>query len=110
MYIYIYIYIRSLYVYIYTGVRGFPERDILYLAFKAEIYAAETFIAETFTAETFEVQTFKAEALRWPLETLFELFWVLVTKCLSDGFWRLILSYSQVWWPNGSQMASGGSF
>ena len=42
--------------------------------------------------------------LRWPLETHFELFWVLVTKWLSDGLWRLILSYSEVWWPNGSQL------
>ncbi len=48
--------------------------------------------------------------LRWPLETHFELFWVLLTKWLSDGLWRLILSYSEVCWPNGSQMASGGSF
>ncbi len=43
-------------------------------------------------------------ALRLPLETHFELFWVLVTKWLSDGLWMLILSYSEVWWPNGSQL------
>ncbi len=49
-------------------------------------------------------------ALRSPLEAHFKLFWALVAKLLSDGLWRLILSYSWLWWPNGSQVASGGSF
>ncbi len=49
-------------------------------------------------------------ALRWPLEGHFELFGALVAKWLSDGLWRVILSSSGLWWPNGSQMASGGSF
>ena len=49
-------------------------------------------------------------ALRWPLEGHLELFWALVAKWLSDGLWRVILSSSGLWWPNGSQMASGGSF
>ncbi len=40
----------------------------------------------------------------------FELFWTLVAKWLSGGLWRLILSSSGLWWPNGSQVASGGSF
>ena len=43
-------------------------------------------------------------------ETHFELFWALVAKWLSDGLCRLILSSSGLWWPIGSQMASGGSF
>ena len=29
---------------------------------------------------------------------------------LSDGLWRLILNCSGLWWPNGSQNASGRSF
>ena len=45
-------------------------------------------------------------ALRWPLETHFELYCALVANWLSDGLWRLILSSSGLWWPNGSQMAS----
>jgi hypothetical protein len=49
-------------------------------------------------------------ALRWPLEHHFELFWAPVAKWLSDGPWRVILSSSGLWWPNGPQMASGGSF
>ncbi len=49
-------------------------------------------------------------ALRWSLEAHFELFWALVAKWLSGGLWRLILSSSELWWPNGSQMVSGGSF
>ena len=49
-------------------------------------------------------------ALRWPLEGHFELFWALVAKWLSDGLWRVILSSSGPWWPNGSRMASGASF
>ena len=49
-------------------------------------------------------------ALRWPLEGHFELFWALVAKWLADGLGRVILSSSGLWWPNGSQMASGGSF
>ncbi len=49
-------------------------------------------------------------ALRWPLEGNFELSWAMVAKWLSDGLWRVILSSSGLWWPNGSQMASGGSF
>jgi len=36
--------------------------------------------------------------------------WPLVAKWLPDGFRRLILSNSGTWWPNGSQMASEGSF
>ncbi len=44
-------------------------------------------------------------ALKWPLEGHFELFWALVAEWLSDGLWRVILSYSGLWWPNGSQMA-----
>ena len=48
-------------------------------------------------------------ALRWPLEGHFELFWALVAKWLSDGLWRVILSSSGLWWPNGSQMTHGGS-
>ncbi len=31
-------------------------------------------------------------ALRWPLESYFELFWALVAKWLSDGPWRLSFS------------------
>ena len=49
-------------------------------------------------------------APRWSLEAHFELFWALVAKWLPDGLWRLILSCSELWWPSGSQMASGGSF
>ena len=44
-------------------------------------------------------------ALRWPLETHFELFWALVAKWLSDSLWRHSLSYSGVWWPNSSREA-----
>ena len=47
-------------------------------------------------------------ALRWPLEDHFELFWALVAKWLSYGLWSVILSSSGHWWPNGSQMVSGG--
>ncbi len=43
-------------------------------------------------------------ALRWPLEGHFELFWPLVAKWLSDGFGKVILSSSGLWWPNGFQM------
>ncbi len=48
--------------------------------------------------------------LRWPLEYRFELFWAPVAKWLSDGLWKGILSSSGLSWPNGSQMAYGGSF
>ena len=40
----------------------------------------------------------------------FEVFWVLVAKWLSDGLWRLVLSSFRLWWPNCSQITSGGSF
>ena len=43
-------------------------------------------------------------ALRWPLDVHFEFFWALVAKWFSDYLWRLILSYSGLWWPNSSQM------
>jgi hypothetical protein len=40
----------------------------------------------------------------------FELFRALVAKGLPDGLWRVILSCSELWWRNGSQMAAGASF
>ena len=69
-------------------------------------------------------------ALRWPPEghlelfwalvakwlsdglwrVIFELWWALVAKWLSDGLWRVAFRSSGLWWPNGSQMASRGSF
>jgi len=49
-------------------------------------------------------------APRLPLEAHFELFWALVAEWLPDGLWRFILSFSGLWWQNGSQIASGGSF
>ncbi len=49
-------------------------------------------------------------ASRWSLEVHLELFWALVAKLLPGGLWRLIWSYSGLWWRNGFQMASGGSF
>ena len=55
----------------------------------------------------------KLSTLKWKLhgfEAHFELFWALVVKWLPDGHWRLILSGFELWWPSGSQMASGGSF
>ena len=47
-------------------------------------------------------------ALRWPLEADFEPFWALMAKLFSGGPWRLILSFSGLWWQNCAQVASGG--
>ena len=49
-------------------------------------------------------------ALRRLLEIHFEHFWNLLAKLFSGGLWKLILSISGTCWPNGSQVASGGSF
>ncbi len=56
----------------------------------------------------FRVRYSRGAASIGPLEGRFELFWPVVTKWLSDDLWRVILSSSELWWPNGSQMASGG--
>ena len=49
-------------------------------------------------------------APREALGVHFGLFWALVAKWLPERPWELILAYSGLWRPNGSQRGPGSSF